>query len=137
MGIFINTNIRALNTQRTLNMSNKGLDRTFARLSSGKRINAAKDDAAGLSISNRFTAQIRGLNQAVRNTNDGISLTQTVEGALQESTNIFSECASSRFKQRMISIQLKTEKPSMLRYKTSSLNSTVSLKRPRSITARY
>ena len=88
MGIFINTNIRALNTQRTLNMSNKGLDRTFARLSSGKRINAAKDDAAGLSISNRFTAQIRGLNQAVRNTNDGISLTQTVEGALQESTNI-------------------------------------------------
>lgn len=88
MGIFINTNIRSLNTQRTLNMSNRDLDRTFARLSSGKRINAAKDDAAGLSISNRFTSQIRGLNQAVRNTNDGISLTQTVEGALQESTNI-------------------------------------------------
>lgn len=88
MGIFVNTNVRALNTQRSLNMSNKGLDRTFQRLSSGKRINAAKDDAAGLSISTRFTAQIRGLNMAVRNTNDGISLTQTVEGALQESTNI-------------------------------------------------
>lgn len=88
MGIFVNTNIRALNTQRSLNTSNRGLDRTFQRLSSGKRINAAKDDAAGLTISNRFTAQIRGLNAAVRNTNDGISLTQTVEGALQESTNI-------------------------------------------------
>ena len=88
MGIFVNTNMRAINTQRSLNLSNRGLDRTFERLSSGKRINAAKDDAAGLTISNRFTAQIRGLNMAVRNTNDGISLTQTVEGALQESTNI-------------------------------------------------
>jgi flagellin len=59
MGIFVNTNMRAMNTQRSLNTSNRGLDRTFQRLSSGKRINAAKDDAAGLTISNRFTAQIR------------------------------------------------------------------------------
>ncbi|MBV70335.1 MAG: flagellin [Myxococcales bacterium] len=85
MGMFVNTNVRSLNTQRSLNYSTKALDRSFQRLASGKRINSAKDDAAGLSISTRFTAQIRGLNTAVRNTNDGISLVQTVEGALQES----------------------------------------------------
>jgi flagellin len=84
MGMFVNTNVRSLNTQRSLNYSTKELDRSFQRLASGKRINSAKDDAAGLSISTRFTAQIRGLGAAIRNTNDGISLVQTVEGALQE-----------------------------------------------------
>ena len=88
MGLFVNTNVRSLNTQRALNYSTKRLDRSFERLSSGKRINAAKDDAAGLTISSRFTAQIRGLNMAMRNTNDGISLSQTVEGALQETMSI-------------------------------------------------
>jgi len=88
MGLFINTNQSALNAQRKLTSSSNALGTSFERLSSGLRINGAKDDAAGLSITNRFTAQIRGLNQAVRNSNDGISLSQTAEGALNETTNI-------------------------------------------------
>ncbi len=79
---FINTNIASLNTQRALNGSQNALQTSLQRLSSGLRINSAKDDAAGLAISERFTGQIRGLNQAVRNANDGISLAQTAEGAL-------------------------------------------------------
>ncbi|MBU0551761.1 flagellin [Myxococcota bacterium] len=88
MGLFINTNVASINARRQLMHSTTNLSRSFERLSSGLRVNSAKDDAAGLAISNRFTSQIRGLNQAVRNSNDGISLAQTVEGALQESTNI-------------------------------------------------
>jgi flagellin len=84
---FVNTNVASLNTQRALNMSQSALNTSLQRLSSGLRINSAKDDAAGLAISDRFTSQIRGLNQAVRNANDGISLAQTAEGALQEVTN--------------------------------------------------
>jgi len=83
---FINTNIASLNTQRSLNRSQGALQTSMQRLSSGLRINSAKDDAAGLAISERFTTQIRGLNQAVRNSNDAISLAQTGEGALQEIT---------------------------------------------------
>jgi flagellin len=88
MGLFVNTNSAALNAQRQLNSTSNALSRSFERLSSGLRINGAKDDAAGLSITTRFSAQIRGLNQAVRNSNDGISLAQTAEGALNETTNI-------------------------------------------------
>jgi flagellin len=88
MGLFINTNQSALNAQRKLTSSSNALGRSFERLSSGLRINGARDDAAGLSITNRMTAQIRGLNMAVRNSNDGISLAQTAEGALNETTNI-------------------------------------------------
>jgi flagellin len=88
MGLFVNTNSAALNAQRQLNSTSNSLSRSFERLSSGLRINGAKDDAAGLSITTRFSAQIRGLNQAVRNSNDGISLAQTAEGALNETTNI-------------------------------------------------
>jgi len=84
----INTNILSLNSQRNLNNSQEALQVSLQRLSSGLRINSAKDDAAGLAISERFTAQIRGLNQAVRNANDGISLAQTAEGALSEAGNI-------------------------------------------------
>jgi flagellin len=84
----INTNIMSLNAQRNLNGSQSDLQTSLQRLSSGLRINSAKDDAAGLAISQRFTAQIRGLNQAVRNANDGISLAQTAEGALAEVGNI-------------------------------------------------
>ncbi len=84
----INTNIMSLNSQRNLNTSQDALQVSLQRLSSGLRINSAKDDAAGLAISERFTSQIRGLNQAVRNANDGISLAQTAEGALAESGNI-------------------------------------------------
>jgi flagellin len=85
---FINTNIASLNAQRSLNGSQNALATSFERLSSGLRINSARDDAAGLAISDRLTSQIRGLNQAVRNANDGISLAQTAEGALQETTNL-------------------------------------------------
>ena len=88
MGLYINTNASALNAQRQLNSTTNSLGRSFERLSSGLRINGASDDAAGLSITTRFSAQIRGLNQAVRNSNDGISLAQTAEGALNETTNI-------------------------------------------------
>lgn len=84
---FINTNVASLNTQRALNQSQSSLQTSLQRLSSGLRINSAKDDAAGLAISDRMTSQIRGLNQAVRNANDGISLAQTAEGALGEITN--------------------------------------------------
>jgi len=83
----INTNIASLNAQRNLNNSQSSLNTSLQRLSSGLRINSAKDDAAGLAISERFSAQIRGLNQAARNANDGVSLSQTAEGALSEVTN--------------------------------------------------
>lgn len=88
MPLIINTNVASLNSQRQLMSSGNALDRASERLSSGQRINSAKDDAAGLAISNRMTSQIRGLDQAIRNANDGVSLIQTAEGALQESTNI-------------------------------------------------
>lgn len=88
MALTVNTNVASLNTQRNLNTSSKGLDVSLQRLSTGFRINSAKDDAAGLQISNRLTSQINGLNVAVRNSNDGISLSQTAEGALQQSTGI-------------------------------------------------
>lgn len=88
MALVINTNVASLNSQRQLLNSGNALDQATERLSSGNRINSAKDDAAGLAISNRMTSQIRGLDQAVRNANDGVSLIQTAEGALQEATNI-------------------------------------------------
>ncbi|MET0282581.1 MAG: flagellin [Steroidobacteraceae bacterium] len=87
MALVINTNVMSLNAQRNLSTSGSALATSLQRLSSGLRINSAKDDAAGLAISARMTTQINGLNQAVRNANDGISLSQTTEGALQEVTN--------------------------------------------------
>jgi flagellin len=84
----INTNVKSLIAQQALTVNNRALSKTMEKLSTGKRINSAADDAAGLSISNKMTAQIRGLNQAVRNANDGISMVQTVEGALNEVTNM-------------------------------------------------
>ena len=84
----INTNINSLTAQRNLGASQMSLSSAIQRLSSGLRINSAKDDAAGLAISDRFSSQIRGLNQAVRNANDGISLAQTTEGALKAATDI-------------------------------------------------
>ncbi len=88
MSLVINTNIASLNAQRQLSGTQNMLDRSLERLSSGLRINSARDDAAGMAIADRMTSQIRGLNQAVRNANDGISFAQTGEGALQEATNI-------------------------------------------------
>ncbi|MFQ3250141.1 flagellin [Glaciecola sp.] len=86
MSLFVNTNLSALNAQRQLSESGQSLNKSFERLSSGFRINSASDDAAGLQISDRITTQLEGLNQAVRNSNDAISLTQTAEGALAETT---------------------------------------------------
>ncbi|MBF0308531.1 MAG: flagellin FliC [Magnetococcales bacterium] len=87
MPLFLNTNVASLNAQRHLNSSTLELGKVFAKLSSGMRINSARDDAAGLAISNRMTAQIRGLSQSIRNANDGISLAQVAEGALEETSN--------------------------------------------------
>jgi flagellin len=86
MSMFVNTNVSALNAQRQLFDVSNALSTSFERLSSGFRINGAADDAAGLQITDRMTSQIQGLNQAVRNANDAISLTQTAEGALSETT---------------------------------------------------
>ena len=87
MSTVINTNVMSLNAQRNLSSSAGALATSLQRLSSGLRINSAKDDAAGLAISERFTTQINGTNQAVRNANDGISLSQVAEGSLQQVTN--------------------------------------------------
>ncbi|MCI6939370.1 MAG: flagellin, partial [Succinatimonas hippei] len=82
MALYVQTNTSSINAQRRLNNATKSLDTTFKRLSSGLRINSAKDDAAGLQISDRLTSQINGLKQGNRNANDGIALCQTMEGAL-------------------------------------------------------
>ncbi|MBZ5755684.1 flagellin FliC [Pseudomonas sp. S5(2021)] len=94
MALTVNTNVASLNTQRNLNSASNKLSESMQRLSTGSRINSAKDDAAGLQIANRMTRQINGLNVAVRNANDGISMAQTAEGALQESTNILQRMRS-------------------------------------------
>ncbi|AGP80953.1 flagellin-like protein [Alteromonas mediterranea MED64] len=86
MSLFVNTNVSSLNAQRQLFDVSNSLSTSFERLSSGFRINSASDDAAGLQISERMTSQVQGLDQAVRNANDAISLTQTAEGALDETT---------------------------------------------------
>ena len=88
MALTVNTNVSALNTQRNLNSSSNALATSLQRLSTGSRINSAKDDAAGLQIANRLTSQVNGLNIAVKNSNDGISMAQTAEGALEQSTSI-------------------------------------------------
>lgn len=88
MSLYVKSNVSSLNSQRRLNSATKSLDTTYQRLSSGLRINSAKDDAAGLQISNRLTNQINGLQQGNRNANDGIALCQTMEGALDETTSM-------------------------------------------------
>ncbi|MCE9680008.1 flagellin [Shewanella sp. AS1] len=88
MAISVNTNVTSMKAQNNLNGAGNSLKTSMERLSSGLRINSAKDDAAGLQISNRLTSQINGLGIAARNANDGISIAQTAEGAMQESTNI-------------------------------------------------
>lgn len=88
MALTVNTNITSLGVQKNLNRASDALGTSMSRLSSGLKINSAKDDAAGLQISNRLTSQISGLNVAVKNANDGISIAQTAEGAMQASTNI-------------------------------------------------
>ena len=88
MAVYVNTNVSSLNGRRYLNNVQNSLTTTYQRLSSGMRINSAKDDAAGLQIADRLTTQINGLNQGNRNTNDGIALAQTIEGALDETSSM-------------------------------------------------
>ncbi|MBN2802269.1 MAG: flagellin FliC [Deltaproteobacteria bacterium] len=101
MGLVINTNTSAINAQRNLGKSQEALGTSLSRLSSGMRITSAKDDAAGLAISEKLNAQVRGLGQAERNANDGISLVQTAEGALNETGNILT-------RMRELSVQAST-----------------------------
>ena len=116
MALTVNTNIASLNTQRNLNTSSRALDTSLQRLSTGSRINSAKDDAAGLQISNRLTSQVNGLGVAVKNANDGISLAQTAEGALQQSTNIL---------QRMRDLSLQSSNGSNSDTERTALNAEV------------
>ena len=88
MALSVVTNTASLNAQRNLSKSSGGLATSMQRLSSGMRINSSKDDAAGMQIANRLTSQINGLNVGQRNANDGISMAQTAEGAMQESSDI-------------------------------------------------
>ena len=88
MALYVNTNVSSINAQRKLSNATLNLNTSYQRLASGMRINSAKDDAAGLQISDRLTSQINGLNQGNRNTNDGIALAQTIEGALDETTSM-------------------------------------------------
>lgn len=98
MAVYVNTNVSSLNSQRHLTNASNSLKTSFERLSSGKRVNSAADDAAGLQIGARLDAQVGGLNQASRNANDGISLSQTAEGALDETTTMLQ-------RMRVLSIQ--------------------------------
>ena len=116
MALTVNTNVASLNAQRNLGSSSSSLATSLERLSSGSRINSAKDDAAGLQISNRLTSQINGLGVAVKNANDGISLAQTAEGALQESTTIL---------QRMRDLALQASNGSNGESERDALNSEV------------
>ncbi|MRR34584.1 flagellin FliC, partial [bacterium] len=88
MPLTVNTNVAALNAQRNLNLTQVGLNKSLQRLSSGLRINSAADDAAGLAISEGMRAEIRSMNQSIRNANDGVSMVQVAEGALNEVSNI-------------------------------------------------
>lgn len=116
MALTVNTNVASLNTQRNLNNSASALNTTMQRLSTGSRINSAKDDAAGLQISNRLGSQVSGLNVAVKNANDGISMAQSAEGALQQSTNIL---------QRMRDLSLQAANGSNAESERSALNDEV------------
>ncbi|SDR88247.1 flagellin [Halopseudomonas xinjiangensis] len=116
MALTVNTNVASLNAQRNLGASSSNLQTSLQRLSSGSQINSAKDDAAGLQISNRLTSQINGLGVATKNANDGISIAQTAEGALQESTNIL---------QRMRDLSLQSANGSNGEGERKALNSEV------------
>lgn len=116
MALSVNTNVASLNTQRNLNSSSNALATSLQRLSTGSRINSAKDDAAGLQIANRLTSQINGMGVAVKNSNDGISMAQTAEGALEQSTNIL---------QRMRDLSLQSANGSNSLEERSALNAEV------------
>lgn len=116
MALTVNTNVASLNTQRNLSNSSNALATSLQRLSTGSRINSAKDDAAGLQIANRLTSQINGMGVAVKNSNDGISMAQTAEGALEQSTTIL---------QRMRDLSLQSANGSNSSEERKALNSEV------------
>ena len=105
----INTNIKSLITQDALNINNRNLSTAMERLSTGYRINSASDDAAGLAISTRMETQIKGLNMAVKNAHDGISVISTAEGAMDEITAMLQRMRELPFNLRMIQTVKKTE----------------------------
>ena len=105
MALSVVTNTASLNAQRNLSKSSAGLQTSMQRLSSGMRINSAKDDAAGMQIANRLTSQVNGLGVAQRNANDGISMAQTAEGALQEKPIFSRECVKLQYNLRTIRTQ--------------------------------
>lgn len=117
MAINVNTNVAAMTAQRYMNSAADGTQRSMERLSSGYKINSAKDDAAGLQISNRLTSQSRGLDMAVRNANDGISIAQTAEGAMDETTSIL---------QRMRDLSLQSSNGSNSKSERSAIQEEVS-----------
>ena len=112
MALYVATNINSLRAQRALNNHTQQLNTCYQRLASGFRINSAKDDAAGLQISNRLTSQINGLIQGNRNANDGIALLQTMEGALDETTNMLQRIRTLAYKRLRVPIPLRIAKPS-------------------------
>lgn len=114
MALTVNTNVASLAVQKNLSKSSDALSTSMTRLSSGLKINSAKDDAAGLQIATRMTSQIRGQTMAIKNANDGISIAQTAEGALQESTNIL---------QRMRELAVQSRNDSNSETDRSALNS--------------
>lgn len=116
MALSVNTNVASLNTQRNLSNSSNALSTSLQRLSTGSRINSAKDDAAGLQIANRLSSQINGMSVAVKNSNDGISMAQTAEGALEQSTTIL---------QRMRDLALQSANGSNSLEERKALNSEV------------
>ncbi len=120
MANVINTNVLSLNAQRNLTASQDSLSTSIERLSSGLRINSARDDAAGLAISDRMTAQIRGFNQASRNAADAISLAQVGEGALQQVTNNLQRMRNSPSSQPMPPTRQKTGSPWMPNFSSCS-----------------
>lgn len=117
MAINVSTNVSAMTAQRYLNSAADGTQKSMERLSSGYKINSARDDAAGLQISNRLTAQSRGLDMAVKNANDGISIAQTAEGAMNETTNIL---------QRMRDLSLQSSNGSNSRSERQAIQEEVS-----------
>ena len=126
MSLVVNTNVGSLNAQRSLTASTSELKTAMERLSSGKKINSAADDAAGFAIAERMTAQIRGLNMATKNVNDGLSMIAVIENATNDVTDMLHRMRELRFKQQMTPMAMRTDNFSRKRFRNSSMKLTVS-----------
>ncbi|GAK82884.1 flagellin protein FlaC [Vibrio ponticus] len=137
MTINVNTNVSAMTAQRYLTKSTDELNTSMERLSSGKKINSAKDDAAGLQISNRLTAQSRGLDVAMRNANDGISIAQTAEGAMEESTSILQRIRDLSLQSANGTNSESEREASMRKLRLCKMSLTVLLRQPLLVVVNY